>query len=246
MEPTIQYQSDKSPQSALQKLSVPLAIVVAGALIAGALYFSGGKTSNPTPTDTLPTTVSAEGMRPVDGNDHILGNPNAELVIVEYSDTECPFCKQFHNTMKRVMDTYGKDGKVAWVYRHFPIDQLHSKARKEAEATECAADLGGNDKFWAYTNSLYDKTPSNDGLDVKQLPIIAKEVGLDVNAFNTCLSSGKFSAKVEADYQDALKAGGRGTPYSLIITKKDGTKVPINGAQPYDSLITTINLLLED
>lgn len=233
-------------QTTLQKLSVPLAIVVAGALIAGALYFSGGKQTN-TPTDAaLPTAVSAEGMRPVDNTDHILGNPKAELVIVEYSDTECPFCKQFHNTMKRIMETYGKDGRVAWVYRHFPIDQLHAKARKEAEATECAADQGGNDKFWAFTNTLYERTPSNDGLDPKQLPIIAKDVGLDVNAFNTCLSSGKFAAKVEADYQDALKAGARGTPYSLIITKKDGTKIPINGAQPYDSLKSTIDLLLKD
>lgn len=241
MEPTIQYQSG---QSTLQKFSIPLAIVVAGGLIAGALYFSGSS-KTPTNTAVLPDTVSAEGMRAVDGNDHILGNPNAELVIVEYSDTECPFCKQFHNTMKQVMDTYGKDGDVAWVYRHFPIDQLHKKARKEAEATECAADQKGNDGFWAYTNALYAKTPSNDGLDVKELPIIAGEVGLDVGAFNTCLSSGKFAAKVEADYQDAVKAGGRGTPYSLIITKKDGTKVPINGAQPYDSLKGTIDLLLK-
>lgn len=238
-------QQQPTSQSTLQKFSVPLAIVVAGALIAGALYFSGSKGSNTPPTAGLPAVVSAEGMRPVDDTDHILGNPKADLVIVEYSDTECPFCKQFHNTMKRIMDTYGKNGKVAWVYRHFPIDQLHSKARKEAEATECAADQGGNDKFWAFTNTLYEKTPSNDGLDAKQLPVIAKDIGLDVAAFNTCLSSGKFAAKVEADYQDALKAGGRGTPYSLIITKKDGTKVPINGAQPYDSLKSTIDLLLK-
>lgn len=232
-------------QTTLQKFSVPLAIVVAGALIAGALYFSGNKSSNKQPTAQVPTAVSAEGMRPVDNTDHILGNPKAELVIVEYSDTECPFCKQFHNTMRRVMDTYGKDGKVAWVYRHFPIDQLHKKARKEAEATECAFDQGGNDKFWAFTNMLYEKTPSNDGLDSKQLSVIAKDVGLDVNRFNTCLSSGTFATKVEADYQDGLKAGARGTPYSIIITKKDGAKIPVNGAQPYDSLKSTIDLLLK-
>lgn len=147
--------------------------------------------------------------------------------------------------MKKVMETYGKDGDVAWVYRHFPIDQLHSKARKQAEATECANDLGGNDKFWAFTNTLYERTPSNNGFDDKQLPVIAKDIGLDVDAFNACLSSGKFAAKVEADYQDAVKAGGRGTPYSLIITKKDGTKVPINGAQPYESLKGTLDLLLK-
>ena len=231
-------------QSALQKFSVPLAIVVAGALIAGALYFSGSS-KTPANTAALPAAVTAEGMRAVDANDHILGNPNAELVIVEYSDTECPFCKQFHNTMKQVMNSYGKDGDVAWVYRHFPIDQLHSKARKQAEATECAAEQGGNDTFWAFTNTLYERTPSNNGFDEKQLPVIAKDIGLDVAAFNTCLSSGKFAAKVEADYQDALKAGGRGTPYSLIITKKDGTKVPINGAQPYESLKGTLDLLLK-
>lgn len=231
-------------QNALQKFSVPIAIVVAGALIAGALYFSGSKTSK-SPTATLPDAVAAQDMRPVDGTDHILGNPNAKLVIVEYSDTECPFCKQFHQTMKQVMDTYGKNGDVAWVYRHFPIDQLHSKARKEAEATECANELGGPEKFWAYTNALYQKTPSNNGLDAKELPIIAQEVGLDVSAFNTCLSSGKYAAKIEADYQDAVKAGGRGTPYSLIITKEDGTKIPINGAQPYDSLKGTLDLLLK-
>lgn len=230
-------------QSTLQKFSVPLAIIIAGALIGGALYFSGSKSAKP--TAVVPDTVSAEGMRPVDANDHILGNPDAKLVIVEYSDTECPFCKQFHNTMKRIMETYGKDGKVAWVYRHFPIDQLHSKARKQAEATECAADQGGNDKFWAFTNTLYERTPSNNGFDDKQLPVIAKDIGLDVDAFNTCLSSGKFTAKVEADYQDAVKAGGRGTPYSLIIVEKDGTKVPINGAQPYDSLKGTLDLLLK-
>ncbi|MEY4602438.1 MAG: hypothetical protein RL292_379 [Candidatus Parcubacteria bacterium] len=237
-------ESQSTQQSALQKFSVPLAIVVAGALIAGALYFSGSS-KTPANTAALPAAVTAEGMRPVDANDHILGNPNAELVIVEYSDTECPFCKQFHNTMKQVMNSYGKDGDVAWVYRHFPIDQLHSKARKQAEATECANDLGGNDKFWAFTNTLYERTPSNNGFDDKQLPVIAKDIGLDVDAFNACLSSGKFAAKVEADYQDAVKAGGRGTPYSLIITKKDGTKVPINGAQPYESLKGTLDLLLK-
>src|SRR6185436_7093141 len=85
-------------------------------------------------------------MEPVTEKDHILGNPNAEVIMVEYSDLECPFCKEFHSTLRRVMNEYGKDGKVAWVYRHFPIDSLHPKARKEAEATECAAELGGESK----------------------------------------------------------------------------------------------------
>ncbi|MEK7118005.1 MAG: thioredoxin domain-containing protein [Patescibacteria group bacterium] len=110
--------------------------------------------------------------------DHVLGNTNADVLMVEYSDPECPFCKRFHETMHQVVDHYGKNGNVAWVYRHYPIDQLHSKARKEAEAMECASEQGGNDAFWKYADKLFEVTPSNNGLDAAQLPVIAAMVGL--------------------------------------------------------------------
>lgn len=230
------------------KLAIPLAIIVAGGLMAGALYFSNMKASsqavkNQAVAHAGTPPIATGELRPITAEDHILGNPNADVVMVEYSDTECPFCKMFHPTLQRIMDQYGKDGKVAWVYRHFPIDQLHPKARKEAEATECANELGGSTKFWAYLNMVYDKTTSNNTLDPKQLPIIAKTVGLDVNAFNTCLSSGKYAAKVQADYTDAIKAGGQGTPYSVLITK-DGVKTPISGAESYENVKSTIDALL--
>ena len=150
-----------------------------------------------------------------------LGNPKAPIMIVEFSDTECPYCKTFHATMHQVIDTYGKTGKVAWVYRHFPIDNIHSKARKEAEATECAAELGGNDGFWKYLDNLYKITPSNNELDLSLLPKIAEDSGLDKEKFVTCLDSGKYADKVEKDYQDAVAAGGQGTPYPVIITKRE-------------------------
>ena len=233
----------------MEKLSVPMAIVIAGALIAGAFYFSNIKASQQLANIqakvlTEPPPDTDINMRPISGDDHILGNPNADLIIVEYSDTECPFCKQFHTTLQRVMSEYGKDGKVAWVYRHFPIDQLHSRARKEAEATECANELGGASKFWEYTNAIYNITTSNNTLEPTQLPVIAKSVGLNVDAFNKCLASGRYTGKVEADYQDAVRAGGRGTPNSIIITK-DGTKTVVQGAQPYESLKLTLDVLLQ-
>jgi len=231
----------------IEKLSVPIAIVIAGALIAGALYFSNTRSpAIPVTGDPIVNNgvdVSA-GMRPVSADDHILGNPNADVIIVEYSDSECPFCKTFHTTLQRVMSEYGKDGKVAWVYRHFPIDQLHSKARKESEAMECANELGGNTKFWEYANRLYEITNSNNSLDPAELPVIASAVGLDVNDFNSCLSSGKYAEKVEADYQDAIKAGGQGTPNSIAISK-DGTKIPIEGAQSYEAVKNIIDALLK-
>jgi protein-disulfide isomerase len=229
----------------LEKLSVPIAIVIAGGLIAVSLYYSNAKAPVKTVKNNVGTTVDKNtDMRPVDATDHILGNPNADIIIVEYSDTECPYCKVFHNTLKRVMSEYGNSGKVAWVYRHFPIQQLHKKARKEAEALECANDLGGPSKFWEYTNLLYDTTNSNDSLPESELPRMAGTVGLDVNAFNACLSSGKFAGKVEEHYQDAVRAGGTGTPNSILILK-DGTKTNIVGAQPYENLKAVIDAMLE-
>ncbi len=229
----------------IEKLSVPIAIVIAGALIAFAFYYSNVQSAKETARVQTESLKNADGekMRPITDEDHILGNPNAELMFVEYSDTECPFCKQFHSTLKRMMDEYGKDGKVAWVYRHFPIDQLHKKARKQAEASECAANLGGNAKFWEYIDQVYARTNSNDSLPDSELPRIAQDIGLNVTAFNECLSSGKFADKVEQDYQNAIASGGRGTPHSIIVAR-DGTKVLVQGAQPYENIKTIIDAML--
>src|SRR3989338_3013328 len=96
------------------KFLIPLAIMVAGALVAAAIYFGGSSAPNPGPVATAEVDIA-----PVSEKDHILGSRNAELIIVEYSDTECPFCKVFHNTMKEDVSSY--NGKVAWGYRQLPI-----------------------------------------------------------------------------------------------------------------------------
>ena len=129
--------------------------------------------------------------------------------------------------MKQVMEAY--EGKVVWVYRHFPIDQLHSKARKESEASECAGELGGNEKFWEYVDKIYEVTPSNNGLDPALLPKLAEEIGLNKKAFEGCLKSGKYAEKIASQIEEAEKAGAKGTPYSIIITKK-GKRYAIPGA----------------
>jgi len=226
--------------------SIPIAIVLAGIIIAGAMFFSNTKKTD----DSLPTkNVAQQGpsldqLRPVSDSDHIRGNPNATIIVVEYSDTECPFCSRFHTTMKQIMDEYGKDGKVAWVYRHSPLDNLHPKSRKEAVALECANELGGNDKFWEYTDRIYEITPANNGLDPAELPKIAEYVGLDVSKFNTCLASGKYESKIESDVQNAQATGGTGTPWSIVVTKS-GSKTSLNGAYPYASVKQIIDTLLK-
>ena len=227
-------------QTSSSKYLIPSSIVLAGAFIALAVYFGGS--SSPTVVNGQPVANAKIEISPVIAKDHIVGDRNAELVIVEYSDTECPFCKVFHNTMKEVVKTY--DGKVAWVYRHFPIAQLHARATKEAEATECAAELGGNQGFWNYINKLFDTTKSNDSLDPAELPKIAGAVGLDVAAFNTCLSSGRHAEFIQESIEAAVKTGARGTPYSVIISK-DCKKTIINGAEPLASIKVKIDDLLK-
>ncbi len=207
-------------------LTVPVAIIIAGIIIAGGVIAS--KYVSPSPAiggQQIQTQVVA--LPPVSAEDHIIGKTDAEIVLVEYSDTECPFCKVFHGTMHALISEYGPKNELAWVYRHLPLYKggaagtgLHPLAGKQAEATECAADQLGNDGFWKYTDLVYQTTKSNNGLPSEQLPIIAQKVGLNVTEFNTCLSSGKHTAAVAKSYDDGFAAGAQGTPYGIMVLKK--------------------------
>ncbi|MEI6346285.1 MAG: thioredoxin domain-containing protein [bacterium] len=207
-------------------LTVPVAIVVAGIIIAGGIIAS--RYVSPTVnTPTTQATTKTVTLPAVSATDHIIGKTDADIVLVEYSDTECPFCKVFHGTMHTLISEYGPKNQLAWVYRHLPLYKpdaqgrsLHSKAGKESEATECAYDQGGNDAFWKYIDLVYQTTTSNNTLDSAKLPVIAKQAGLNVANFNTCLSSGKYSAAIAKSYDEGFVAGAQGTPYNILILKK--------------------------
>ena len=216
--------------------TIPFAIVIAGAIIAGAFYFNA-RGNNDTAASRIQAAdekvVGLENMNPITSDDHILGNPNAPVKIVEYSDFECPACKLFQTIMMRVMDDYGKSGKVAWVYRQFPIGLLHPlNARKEAVASECAAELGGNDAFWKFVNRFFEISLSNDETDIKSaIPRVAREIGLDEKQFMSCLASGKYDAHIQEDIDNANETGGRGTPWSIVVGE-NGKKYPLSGVWP--------------
>jgi protein-disulfide isomerase len=221
---------------------LPASILIAALLVSISLVYNAGKRADTTPSgDAANADANAAvggadttvRISPVTAEDHILGDANAPVKIVEYSDLECPYCKRFHYTLQQAVAAY--NGKVAWVYRHSPIDELHPKARKEAEATECAAEQGGNEAFWKYMDRMMELTPSNNGLDPAKLPTIATDVGLDAAAFQTCLSSGKFASKVEAQRLDAVAAGGGGTPYSVVVNVSSGKTYVVPGAYAFTS-----------
>lgn len=221
-------------ESQKYNLFLPVSILIAAVLIAGALVYNAGIKSvgNNTPPEEQ-VTGDPGAARDVSAEDHIRGSINAPVKLITYEDTECPFCKRFHTTLQQVMKDY--DGKVAWVYRHFPLDAIHSKARNEALAVECAGELGGDEKFWMYLDRIFEVTPSNDGLDPAELPKIAVHVGLDRAKFEACLTSGRHAERVSGDLENAIAAGGSGTPFTIIVDAK-GEKKPVSGALPYEQM----------
>lgn len=191
-----------------------------------------------------PNKLARNVPRP-DKNDHIYGNPDAPVTLIEYSDFECPFCKRFHPSVKQVVDE--SKGRVKWVYRHFPIEQLHPvKARKEAVASECANDLGGNDAFWKFADRFFELTPSNNQTDIDTvLPQIARELGLDGKQFAACLASGKHDKRIDKDIRDAHASGANGTPWTIVVSK-GGKTYPLSGAQPQAAIKQLTELALQE
>ena len=177
--------------------------------------------------------------------DHIYGNPDAEVSLIEYSDFECPFCKRFHSTPKKLVEEYG--GKVNWVYRHFPLGFHNPGAQKQAEASECASELGGNKAFWKYADLLYERTTSNGkGFPLNNLVPLAKEIGLNEKQFKTCLESGKYTKLVQTDISEGVEAGITGTPGNIIIHNKTGETILKSGALPIEAFKVVIEQMLKN
>ena len=229
---------------------MPIAIIIAGFLVAGAVLYSQNNNPNPQVASAIQTQQPLSGgssgnVIPVSSEDHIKGDPNALVKIIEFSDFECPFCKVFHTIMGEIMNNYGKRGKVAWIYRHLPVDNIHTKARKEAVASECANEIGGNTAFWKYAGRIFEITPSNDNLDLSLLSEIAEYSGVAGVAFDECLESGRYDEHIENDFRDAINSGANGTPYTIILSQ-NGTTFPLNGAQTYATLASFIELALKE
>ncbi|WP_245621636.1 DsbA family protein [Sedimenticola selenatireducens] len=184
----------------------------------------------------------AKNVRPVSNEDHIYGNPKAEITLVEYSDFECPFCKRFHPTAKQLVDQ--SDGAVNWVYRHFPLAFHNPGAQKQAEASECAGKLGGDEAFWRYSELIYDRTTSNgNGFPISKLVPLAEEIGLESDPFKQCLDDGEMASKVKADYENGVASGVSGTPGNIFLHNSSGDAVAMAGALPLARLQEAVNAL---
>jgi len=224
-------------------VSVAISIIVAGLIIAGAVMFTNKSDAPTGPAGQAGGSGENDvsNVRPVGDEDWIYGNVDAEITIVEYSDTECPFCSRLHPILKQVVDDY--DGKVNWVYRHFPLVQIHPIAPTVAHATECVGNLAGNDAFWNFTDKVYVESGNNGGTDLSKLAGYAVEFGVDESEYTKCMEESRYQEKVENDFRNAVASGGTGTPYNIIIAG-DQT-IAASGAQPLQNWKNLIDPLLQ-
>lgn len=169
-------------------------------------------------------------------DDWMRGDKKADITIVTFSDIDCPYCQKFHDTMNQVMKNYDK--KINWVFRQFPLAQLHPEATKKAEYAECIGNIGGNDKFWAFLDYMFtNKTALAD------INTALNKIGVNADKINACVTEGKFAQKVQDQTAQAVDAGGRGTPYSVIVAGDQ--RLPINGALPYETIAKQLDTLVK-
>jgi len=170
----------------------------------------------------IKVTVALEPVREkvADAGFPSQGPSNAPIVMIEFSDFQCPFCQRAEPTVEQVLKTYGN--KIRFVYRHFPLPN-HPNARPAAEAAACAEEQG---RFWQYHKELFGNSSKLSNDDLKSY---AGRAGLDQKRFADCLDSGKLKARVDADIEEAEAAGVSGTPAFFINGR------PLDGAQPFSA-----------
>lgn len=176
-------------------------------------------------------------------NQNIMGNPNARLKIVEYTDPDCPFCQRFHNTMLQLIEHY--KGEIAWEYKHYPIPELHPEAFEKSLALECAKEQGGNLMFWKFTNELYKLNMTKELTKINLIEEVSKNLKINSSDILKCVEEGRYAQKVVLDMQEGNNLKVEGTPTSFIYI--DGNIVEqIPGAQEFNTIKSRIDLLLAD
>ena len=249
----------------LKQFSTPISIFMGSIVIAAAVLISGGiininglnsskaeTTTPPAPTITDPNTLGAD-TGPVKvsvDDDPVLGDKNAPVTIIEFSDYECPFCKRhFDQTFPDIKKDYIDTGKVKLVYRDLPLSFHEPMASIEAIAANCAREQGGDSVYFKIHDEMFVKTTSNGtGLKKDDLYQFAADLGLNTTQFKSCLDADKYRDEIKKDMADGDKAGATGTP-SFFIGKStsdgiiEGTKIV--GAQPYSAFKSIIDPLLK-
>lgn len=221
------------------ELSPSVAIIIAGIIIAAAVVFTnqpkaGANAIGGNPTPSGPA-VSASSVRKPTANEHIIGSPSAPIVLIEYSDFQCPFCQVIYPTLKRIVSE--SNGKVAWVYRQFPLTTIHPQAAPAANASECIAAQLGNDGFWKYVDAVF---ANQSKLSSEYSETLAQQFGANMAQYKQCVANSTYQNVIDADTQEIQSIGGSGTPYVVVLNTKTNKAAVMPGALPYDQAMAVI------
>lgn len=225
-------------------LSLSLNIILINRLISPAQGQIALNSNTNTQVQNAPSVADPTGNQPsqptnqapaiqtftITKDNHVRGDFNAPITLVEFSDFECPYCENHYPTLNKILSDY--QGQVRLVYKHFPLS-FHPNSEKAAEASECADEQG---KFWGYHDKLFDNQPS--GLSTDKFKQWAKDLGLNSQQFDNCLDTGKYAQKVQADYQEGVTKGVNGTPATFV------NGILVSGALPYEQFKSAIDQLL--
>ncbi len=237
------HQSEHNPEHYAHALSMdkreplpyalPVSIIVAAAIIAGAIVMTGRDSY--APSKKVATVADAavgntQDFKSLEANAPLLGNAAAPVAIVEFADFQCPFCARFYQTTaKEIIDTYVKTGKAKLIYRDFAF--LGEESGWAAEAARCAQDQG---RYWDYHNYLFEHQNGENqgGFAKNHLKSFALAIGLNAGEFNKCLDSGKYTQAVADDTAMGKKFGVTGTPTTFVNGKLVQGAVPFATFQP--------------
>jgi len=235
-------ENEKNNSKNLSQNFLAISILIAAFLISGSILYSKNGSSNQAKDSNqnnpqlaqvgqnpAPTPANLSDVLKITKDDVILGDPNAPVTIIEYSDYQCPFCKRFFDeTELQLRKDYIETGKVKMIYRDFPLPG-HPYAMPAAEAANCAKDQG---KFWAYHDLVFK---NHDNLNTIDYLKLAEELKMNTSDFKNCLDSKKYDQKIQNDYNLGSGIGVNGTPTFFVNGKQ------VVGAQPYSAFKSAID-----
>lgn len=172
---------------------------------------AGNQAAVPSPTQQVPTTPTNVTVPELSNDDYVRGNRNADIVLYEYSDLQCPFCQRFHSTMNSIVAQYGDD--VAWAYRHLPLTSIHPEAEPGALAAECVGEQAGDEGFFEFIDGVFAQ---QSAMGPSLYESLAEEIGVNMNQFNDCVDSGKYLSKIQSQTQSAVSQGIGATPSTVV------------------------------
>lgn len=221
----------------------PISIIVGAIIISGGLFLGLSAQQGTIEAQEVQEEKKLNPLLALTGEDHVFGDPDAPISLIEYSDFECPYCKRFHITPELIVDAF--EGEVNWVYRHYPLSFHDPAATLEAQAAECANEQGGNEAFWKYAELIYENTLGNgSGTEKDRLIAMGGEMDLDENSFKECLDSGKYKDLIKQDFKNGSILGVSGTPATFVVNHETGEQQLVSGAQSFEAVKLVVERMM--